>query len=216
MIKKRSKISLITLSKSQGGANIAALRISNILKKNFDVEILHPQRKSLYGLIKYYFARLLVKIFIGKSQYLNSLNLFSRIEPSKINGDILSLNWIGEEVLSLNDLIKIKKPILWTMHDMWPVTATEHFLENPSLKKYSKKNVKGNFLKTQIYKKKKIFFNKKNIYLITNSKWLENFCKKSDLTKKVNVQTIYNPIKTGIWTRQNKNISKKFSLHCYR
>ena len=111
MIKKRSKISLITLSKSQGGANIAASRISNILNKSFNVETFYPEKKNLFGLFKYYFARLIIKIFIGKTKYLNSLNLFSRIEFSKIKGEIFFLNWINEEVLSLDDLIKIKKPI---------------------------------------------------------------------------------------------------------
>jgi len=209
MIKKRSKISLITLSKSQGGANIAASRISNILNKSFNVETFYPEKKNLFGLFKYYFARLIIKIFIGKTKYLNSLNLFSRIEFSKIKGEIFFLNWINEEVLSLDDLIKIKKPILWTMHDMWPVTSTEHFLENPTLKKYTKKNVQDNFIKKKIYKKKRIFFDKKNVNIITNSKWLESFCKKSDLTKNVRIQKIYNPIKTKMWNRKNKNISKK-------
>ena len=61
MIKKRSKISLITLSKSQGGANIAASRISNILNKSFNVETFYPEKKNLFGLFKYYFARLIIK-----------------------------------------------------------------------------------------------------------------------------------------------------------
>ncbi len=209
MIQKKKKLSLITLSKTQGGANIAASRISNILKKNFDLQVLHPKKNLFFSMIKYYLARLFVKFYIGKSKYLNSLNLFSRLKLSEIKGDIIHLNWIGEETISIDDLNKIKKPIFWTMHDMWPVTSTEHFLENPNQNKYLKQNTQNNFLKDKVFQKKKIFFSKKNIFIITNSKWLENFCKKSDLTRKVKVKTIYNPIKTEIWRKYEKSLSKK-------
>ena len=208
------KITIITSkNKSKGGANVAALRIADILKKKFHIKIVSPNKANLIGKVKYYFARVIIKIFIGKTKYLNSLNIFSRVDSKKINGDLIHLNWIGEETISLNDIEKIDKPILWTLHDMWPVTSTEHFLNSPRKKSYSKKIAKKNLLKYFIYKKKKKFF-KKNINIITNSKWLENFAKKSDLTKSLNIKTIYNPIDTKSWYRVGENFAKKkLDLH---
>jgi hypothetical protein len=29
-------------------------------------------------------------------------------------------------MLSLNDILKIKKPLIWTFHDLWPVLPTQH------------------------------------------------------------------------------------------
>ena len=203
------KIIFITNSeKGNGGANVAGDRLINILKKNFKVELRTINKKNLIAKLKYYIARIIVKIFIGKTNYLNSLNIFTRIDMRNSEADLILLNWIGEETLSLADLANIKKPIVWTLQDMWAVTSTEHFLNLPKKRGYFKKDVKGNMLKNIIYKKKSLLF-KKNINIITNSKWLENFSKKSDLTKKLNIKTIYNPIKVENWYREKVNNSKQ-------
>ena len=203
------KIIFITNSeKGNGGANVAGDRLINILKKNFKVELRTINKKNLIAKLKYYIARIIVKIFIGKTNYLNSLNIFTRIDMRNSEADLILLNWIGEETLSLADLANIKKPIVWTLQDMWAVTSTEHFLNLPKKRGYFKKDVKGNMLKNIIYKKKSSLF-KKNINIITNSKWLENFSKKSDLTKKLNIKTIYNPIKVENWYREKVNNSKQ-------
>ena len=65
------------------------------------------------------------------------------------------------------------------------------------------------FLKKIIFNKKKLLFKKKNILLITNSKWLESFSRRSSLTKNTNVKTIYNPIETNMWVRKNKKFIQK-------
>ncbi len=204
------KIILITnLSKSKGGAFIAALRISNILKKIFNVKIIPPDIYSPVGKLKYLLALLLKKVFIGRSSYLNSLNLFSRISLNKIKFDILHLNWTGEETIALDQIFRINKPIIWTMHDMWLPSSTEHFFDDPSIKRYTKKNLNNNFLKKIIFNKKKKIFQKKNIHLVANSNWLKNFAMKSELTKKNKISLIYNPIKCEVWQRQNEYKSKK-------
>ena len=91
---------------------------------------------------------------------------------------------------------------------MWPATSTEHFLDNQQKTGYFKKDTHNNLIKNIIFDNKKKMFNK-NINIITNSKWLEKFCRKSDLTKNSNIKTIYNPIETQNWFRENENYSKK-------
>ena len=204
------KIILISnLSKSKGGAFIAALRISKVLKKIYKVKILPANDKNFYNKIKYYIAIILKRLIIGKTKYLNSLNIFSRVSFNEKDYDLLHLNWTGHEIISINKLSKIDKPILWTMHDMWLPNSTEHFLNNPSLKKYTINNLDNNFLKKIIFEKKKNLLKKKNIHLIANSKWLKDFAKKSDLTKYCNVNVIYNPIETNLWKKKNDKKSKK-------
>ena len=92
---------------------------------------------------------------------------------------------------------------------MWPLTSTEHFVDNSKIKKYSEKNLKENFLKSIIFKKKRELFNSKKVKLVTCCKWLENIARKSDHTKKLNIKTIYNPIEIEIWKRKNQSLSKK-------
>ena len=203
------KIIIITnKKKATGGANIAATRLATILKKNYKITILTIDKKSLIGKLKYNIARIIIKIFIGKTNFLNSLNIFTRINLRDIKTDLIHINWIGEETLSIKDIERFDKPIIWTFHDMWPATSTEHFLDNQQKTGYFKKDTHNNLIKNIIFDNKKKMFNK-NINIITNSKWLEKFCRKSDLTKNSNIKTIYNPIETQNWFRENENYSKK-------
>ena len=195
--------------KSKGGAFIATSRIAKILRKNFKISFLQPNKKNILNQVPNLIALSLKRIFFGQTRYLNSLNIFSKIAFKKSNFDLIHLNWTGNELISIDKLISINKPILWTMHDMWVPNSTEHFLTNPNKKKYAKSDLKNNILKTVIFEKKKEFFQKKNIHLIANSKWLKDYTKKSEFTKKCKIDLIYNPIETKIWNRKNEMFSKK-------
>ncbi len=209
----KKSVSLIIDKSTKGGAIIAAARIAKILKKNFKIEYKLSKKKNYFHKIKVLFSKVICRIFIRNENFLNSLNLFSRVDIEKIKGNLINIHWIGNEIVSLNDLINTKKTIVWTMHDLWPMTSTEHFLNNHKAYCYNTKNLKNNLLKKIIYRKKKKLFKKKNIYLISNSRWLENFAKKSDLTKNIKIRTIYNPVETNIWKRQHTlNAKKKLKL----
>ena len=203
------KIILITNKKKfDGGANVAAKRLIDALKKNFRIEVRFINEKNLIGKFKYYIARIIVRLFIGKTSFLNSLNIFSRISLKDIKADLVLVNWIGQETISIKDLSRINKPIIWVMHDMFASTSTEHFLNLPKKNGYFKRDTQNNLIKKIIYNKKKILFDG-NINIIANSNWLEKFCRKSDLTKKLNVKKIYNPIDAEKWFREKEKYSKQ-------
>ena len=161
------KIIIVTSNqKSNGGANIASMRLANTLKKNFRVEIRSIDENKLIGKIKYYIARIIIKLFMGRKNLLNSLNIFTRIKLENFKADLILINWIGEEALSLKDIAKFDKPIIWVTHDMWPITSTEHFLDLPK---------KGGILrKTQkIILLKMLFIIIKKNFLIKILIWLQ-------------------------------------------
>ena len=203
------KITLITSKKKLvGGANIASKRLINVLKKNFRVEVRAINEKSLIGKLKYYIARIIVRLFIGKTSFLNSLNIFTRINLNNIKTDLVLVDWVGEETVSLKDLSKINVPIIWVMLDMFAATSTEHYLNLPKKKGYYKKDTQNNYIKKIIYNKKTNLYDG-NINIIANSNFLEKFCKKSDLTKKLNIKRIYTPIDAEKWFREKEKYSKQ-------
>ena len=56
-----------------------------------------------------------------KIRHLSFVINFSVLWPKLINAsdcDIVNLHWINGEMLSIKDIAKIKKPIVWTLHDM--------------------------------------------------------------------------------------------------
>ena len=51
--------------------------------------------------------------------------------------DVIHLSWINQGMLSLNSIKKIVnsgKPVVWTMHDIWP--ATGHLPPNPGVQQF--------------------------------------------------------------------------------
>ena len=196
-------------SKNDGGANIAATRISKILKKKYRVNIIQPKRDFFLFFIKSVLSKILIRILIGKTKFLNSLNLFDAVDINTIKGKVLNIHWIGKNTISIKSLKKIDLPIIWTLHDMWPITSSEHFLTNPNCKNYTIKDVKNNFLKRRIFLSKKNLFEKKKIVLVACCKWLEKIAKKSEISKNVKITTIYNPIEIDLWKRKNNTFSKK-------
>ncbi|MBC8206009.1 MAG: glycosyltransferase [Kiritimatiellales bacterium] len=59
-----------------------------------------------------------------------SLNIFPTGLHKVLNAsdaDVIHLHWINNEMISIKEIAKINKPIVWTLHDMWPLCGAEHF-----------------------------------------------------------------------------------------
>ncbi len=131
--------------------------------------------------------------------------------------DILHLHWINQGYFSFNTfqrLAKLKKPIVWTFHDMWGFTGGCHYslgcekykstcLECPSLK-FRKKKDSSN----------KIFLEKKKLYknlrfnIVTCSNWLGGIVKKSFLLKDFPVTVIPNTLDIGLYKPGEKKAAR--------
>ena len=51
----------------------------------------------------------------------------------KINSsdaDIVHLHWVQGEMLSIKEISRIKKPLVWSFLDMWPFCGCEHYSYN--------------------------------------------------------------------------------------
>ena len=55
---------------------------------------------------------------------------FTTITAQEINAsdaDVVNLHWVTDGFLSIEEIGKITKPIVWSMYDLWPVSGTEHY-----------------------------------------------------------------------------------------
>ena len=141
------KILHLSYSGSKGGASRAAIRIhQSLLKKkinsHFKVSIKNRSKKNLQNVIQPDFLNNLINLFKSGVESLisnllkkeklskNSISLFPSREHKNINNseyDIIHLHWINGETISIEDIGKIKKPIVWTLQDMWPFSGSEHY-----------------------------------------------------------------------------------------
>jgi len=129
----------------QGGAALATYRLHTGLRRigvdstllvqgkvTDDCNVLGPQTKFQNTLAKVtpYLDQLAVRLYRNREQQLFSSgitlhSLLPRVQ--KINPDIIHLSWVAAGFLPLGAIKKFKKPIVWTLHDMWPFTGGCHY-----------------------------------------------------------------------------------------
>lgn len=224
------KIYHFNYASNQGGAARAAKRIHQALL-NSDVESsmyvdfldiagegivgpVGPYRKGI-NLIRKKIGSLLSKSYSKDNASKHSFAILSSNWVKFINNsdaDIIHLHWINNEMLSISDIRKIKKPIVWTFHDMWPFCGTEHLAQddrwitgyhNSSQRNYEK------FFDLSYWSFKRKLNNWKNpIQIVTPSSWLSNCVKKSFLMNSWPVETIPNCLDTSVWSPLDKNTAR--------
>ena len=222
------KILHLNYNDKKGGAAIAVNRIHECLKKvgviskvlvakktDDDDDFIGPS--STLSEIKYkIFEALNRKIFKleKKIDYdSNSYNLLPNNIIKYINTldfDLINLHWIGNNFLRINDLKKINKPIIWTLHDMWPYCGSEHYtVTNRFLEGYKKNNKihQGFDLEKYCWENKVKNYPKK-LNIVATSEWQFENAKKSLLFKNTNVKKIGLPLDFDFWKPINKSISR--------
>ena len=111
--------------------------------------------------------------------------------------DLIHIHWLNQGFLNLKSLSKIKKPLIWTMRDMWAFTGGAHYTmdfeyyENSSISKFIKK------IKRNTYNK--------HFKFVAVSKWLKEKAENSDVLKGFDILKIDNNIDLN----QFEEISKK-------
>jgi glycosyltransferase involved in cell wall biosynthesis len=202
---------------SLAGIDSKMLVVKKLTKDNNVIDILSFKSKLIFK-IKNYFFIILNKIFHkDKNQSFNYFNSPLLKFINKMNCDIVNLNWICAETLSIEDIEKINKPVVFTMHDMWAFCGSEHYLP-PDKNRWLNKNkeidnLKNFSLSLKTWKRKKIW-SRKNI--ICPSNWMKNMVEKSILMHDWPVEVIPYPVSTDIFNPDtekfkldNRDINKK-------
>lgn len=133
--------------------------------------------------------------------------------------DVIHLHWINQGMLSLNGICKILrsgKPVVWTMHDIWPATGICHltlgchyFVNRCANCKYLPGGGGSNDLASRIWQKKQQMQVDENIYYVACSRWLESEAKTSALLKGQKITSIPNPIDTHIYKKGSKEEARQ-------
>ncbi|MCH4147941.1 MAG: glycosyltransferase family 4 protein [Prevotella sp.] len=134
--------------------------------------------------------------------------------PEFQEADIIHLNWINQGMLSLKGIRKILasgKPVVWTMHDIWPATAICHVtLECENFHRecrncwYLPSGGSKKDFSTKIWKRKKAVLKGRNITFVACSHWLEEEAKASALLVGQWITSIPNPIDIRLFKPANK------------
>ena len=225
------RVLIVNTSERIGGAAIAAGRLVEALKNNgikakMLVREKQTDRLSVIGLNKNWWKVwqfIWERILIWKENRFKKHNLFAvdiantgtdiTVLPEFQAADIIHLHWINQGMLSLNDIRKILlsgKPVVWTMHDMWPCTGICHharecdkYHQECHHCPYIYKGGGKKDLSNQVFKKKKEVYQSAPVTFVTCSRWLKERAGQSALLKGHTIVDIPNPISTGLFKPQN-------------
>ena len=229
------KVLIINTSDLIGGAARASYRLHQaLLSEGIDSQILVQNKisddyhvigaeskgeKVMYK-IRPFLDSIPLKFYKKRTQswFSSSLLPFSNIvdKINAINPDIVHLHWINEGMMTIEDIAKIKAPIVWSLHDMWPFTGGCHYDEECG--RYSDNcgkckvlgSVKENDLSKKIFNKKRtVFLKKKNMTIVGLSKWLTGCAQKSSLFQNKRVINLPNPINTEVFKPVDKQVARE-------
>jgi glycosyltransferase involved in cell wall biosynthesis len=197
-------------SSRKGGAYIATKRIMKSVEEtgvfceflSQNDKLINNKPRKLKGLQLFKInlvklLNLLLQKLFTKDSYL-SFGLIGTLDVNKINQsnfDIIHLNWINNGFVSIYQISKINKPIVWTVHDMWLVSGIKH---TKDLRESESLGIIHNIFQNH---KKKIL-NRKKIIFVSPSLWL---LKKLENNFKLRNIHIPNPIDNNIFKHSDIN-----------
>jgi glycosyltransferase involved in cell wall biosynthesis len=127
--------------------------------------------------------------------------------------DIANLHWIGDSVCSIEELGKLTKPLVWTLHDQWAFCGAEHYTNLPPdeddrytqgyLTSNRPRSESGYDLNRQVWLRKKKYW-RRSINIVCPSRWLADCARRSELMRSWPITVIPNPIDVAVWSPKNK------------
>ena len=226
------KVLIVNTSEQTGGAAVAANRLKDALNnhgvkakmlvrdKNTDDICVVGLKGSLSKKWHFLWERLTIFFHLHfKREHLfeldtaNSGTDITNLREFK-EADIIHLHWINQGMLSLKGIRKILrsgKPVIWTMHDIWPATGICHltlgccsFRQSCRHCKYLPNKGSEKDLSSKVWKQKSQMLSEGNITFVACSKWLEQEAKSSALLRGQTITSIPNPIDTRVFCRGDK------------
>jgi glycosyltransferase involved in cell wall biosynthesis len=219
------KVLIVNAADIEGGAARAANRLHRALlaegvetqmlvqsKATDDFTVIGPSTKIQKGLgrIRPTLDSLPVQRYKNRTKTLFSpawvpfSGVVDRINA--LQPDVVHLHWIAGGMLRIEDIVRIKAPIVWSLHDMWPFTGGCHYDENCGAFRQQcgdckvLQSPKSKDLSRRIYQRKQAAFQqKKDVTLVGLSRWLADEAVVSSLFSAEQVVNLPNPIDTQVF-----------------
>lgn len=228
------RVLLINTSERIGGAAIAASRLMESLKNNgIKAKLLvRDKQTEQISVVQLERGWLNVWSFVWERAVIwianrfNKKNLFAvdianagtdiTSLPEFQQADIIHLHWINQGMLSLKNIQRILqsgKPVVWTMHDMWPLTGICHHPHECTKYQTECSNCPLLYngggkrdLSYRVFKRKKALYNDtlKKIKFVAVSEWQRNRLEKSALLGNNTIDVIPNALLSKSFNRFNQ------------
>lgn len=218
---------------SLGGAGRAALRLHFALRglQSVDSRMIVPEKVSddyritgmnesvsgrFHSIIKSTIDAIPRRLSTPPDLMPRSAGFASRLTAKYINADvsdIAHLHWINAAFLSVEQIGRIKKPLVWTFHDMWPFCGAEHLATDSIDARWRvgylpTDEIKGFDFDRWVWRRKLKNW-KIPIQIVVPSLWLADCVNKSILMKEFPVCVIPNALDTGVYKPMERSEARR-------
>ena len=228
------KVVFVGAHDSAGGAARAMTRIFNALWERQDelgldmsMRVIHQTLdhpaiiggKGVRNRVEYarYFARTRFRKYFPRKKFRSPNTLLHSQalhhsglgkELAAMNADLYVLNWLGNGTLSIPEIGRLRKKVVWQLHDMWMFSGAEHYTDtNRAEKGYSRRSrpptESGPDIDRETFLRKKRHW-RSPMPVIVPSSWLASEAKKSTLTKNWPTVVQPYPLDTDFWAQTTK------------
>jgi glycosyltransferase involved in cell wall biosynthesis len=132
------------------------------------------------------------------------------------DADVVNVHWLGEETMSIADIGGIRKPVVWTLHDMWAFCGTEHYASEGSAARwktgYNASNRplahRGIDLDRRTWERKLRAW-QRPWQLVAPSRWLAGCASASRLLAKWPCATVPNVLDTRLFAPVERDLARR-------
>jgi glycosyltransferase involved in cell wall biosynthesis len=226
------KLLILNSFDADGGAAIATHRLhtglrsagvnSTLLvqvKNSADYSVIGALGKwqKLFSLIRSRVDILFQRIYRKRQNVIFSTAWFpERIaaKTAELNPDIVHLFWVNSGFLRIETLARLGKPVVWTLHDMWPFTGGCHYDDGcgkfrqecgncPSLNSGRERD-----LSRFIFERKRKSWADLPIVVVATSRWIGDMARASALFRRYRIEIIPNGIDTNRYKPADKMLAR--------
>ncbi len=133
----------------------------------------------------------------------------------RLSAGIVHLQWIGAGMLRLESLARLARPLVWTMHDMWPFTGGCHYDEGcgrfaegcgrcPLLRSSSRRD-----LSSWVWRRKRRAWRALELTLVAPSRWLAEQARLSPLIRDRPIHVIPNGLDLDLFQPVDPGLARR-------
>jgi glycosyltransferase involved in cell wall biosynthesis len=231
------KLVILNTDDSGGGAAIATYRLHRGLrsisvdsqmmvwnKNTDDPTVIRPELQSIFKRASSYLykrreSRLTILCYAKEKKLFSPARCPDNLADSvaAIKPDMIHLSWVASGFMKIETLKQFKKPIVWTLHDMWPFTGGCHYDHGCERFRHScgkcpiLNSASDHDLSRQIWERKRKSWGDVPIVVVTPSHWLAEMARSSSLFRDQRIEIIPN----GIDTEKFRPLDKRTAREAY-
>jgi glycosyltransferase involved in cell wall biosynthesis len=223
------KVAAITYTDALSGAGIAALRIQRAVSSHGVESKLHVLRKRTDApdveeigdrwtrraqALRARLSQAIFSISVGRPDVMLSANLFPTGIDRRLAGldaDLLHLHWVGAEMIKIEELGRLARPVVWTLHDEWFYEGIDHYRSLDGIVEAGSPATSpaGGVLDRSVRSRKAIAWERLDPFVVAPSRWLAENVRLSGLVPPDRIRVIPNPIPTETYRPIDRALARQ-------